>query len=592
MSKAFVSRGRSAVVAIFVMAAFCVLLGRLYYLHIWNHQSLAEHAAENRRMVTLVEAQRGNITDIRGNLLATTQTTYNIGVDPCSFKEKDWKKVAQLADILELDVKTLERKIATKSRRGSTQSRPRQIRWSVLKKDVDAATYEAVKALNISSVYGNQSHRRAYPGGKLASHLLGFVNKEEVAVTGVERVFDFYLRPQHGWRETERDGRRSEVAHLREREVNSTDGLNVELTLDLMIQHVVEAEVERLAEIYQPKGISILVSEPATGALLALANYPNYDPNEFYDTVKYPMDTQRNRAITDVFEPGSTFKIVPAAGALNERLVDPFDRFRTDQSRVEYKGRTLRLPADHRTYEELSVREIVVKSSNRGAAHLGLALGGERLYEYAEKFGFGELTGSQLGGEVSGVLHATKNWDGATITRLPMGHAISATPMQVHYAMATIANNGVLMKPMIARRVFDQTGSDITYFSPTAKHRVVSNDVAAVVSEMLAEVVGENGTARRAAIDDYQVAGKTGTTQKIVAGRYSSEHHVASFSGFFPADSPELVITVIVDEPQLDGTGYGGVVAAPAFKNIAEACIRYLGIRPSTPASSFVQSTP
>jgi cell division protein FtsI/penicillin-binding protein 2 len=462
----------------------------------------------------------------------------------------------------------------------------------VLAKDADEGTHDAVKALGMRAVYGNQSHARAYPAAQLAAHVLGYVNKEETPVTGIERFFDYYLRGQDGWRETERDGKRHELAQFREREVDPSDGLNVELSIDQMVQHIVEAEIARVVEEFNPKGISIIVSQPATGAVLAMANYPTYDPNEFYNTKKYPIANQRNRALTDVFEPGSTFKIVPAAAALNEGIVHPGDIFQTGVARVSYKGRTLKLPSDHHTYESLSMHDIVVKSSNRGAAHLGLILGDQRLHDYSAAFGFGEKTGCDIGGEITGTLHATRNWDGLTITRLPMGHAVSATPMQVHSAMSVIANGGVLMEPMLANRIFDSDGHDVVRFQPKAKRRVVSTEVAQTVANMLADVVGEQGTARRAAIENYDIAGKTGTTQKIVNGSYSNQHHVASFSGFFPADKPSLVITVVVDEPQSRGVAYGGSFAAPAFRNIAEACIAYLGIRPARSDASFVNLQP
>lgn len=593
MSKAFVSSGRSSLICIAVACAFCVLLGRLFYLHIWHSDALLEHVEGNRKMVNVVEARRGNIVDTRGNLLATTRTTYNIGVDPQAFRESDYEKLEELSGILSEPLSELQAKIDRKTRKVSDGSKEvRLIRWAVLAKEVDEATHDQVKELGLRGVYGNQSHSRAYPSGQLAAHVLGYVNKEETPVTGIERFFDYYLRGQDGWRETERDGKRHELAQFREREVEPSDGLNVELSIDQMVQHVVEAEIARVAEEFNPKGISVIVSQPATGAVLAMANYPSYDPNEFYNTEKFPISHQRNRALTDVFEPGSTFKIVPAAAALNEGLVNPSDIFQTGLSRVSYKGRTLRLPSDHRTHESLSVHDIVVKSSNRGAAHLGLMLGDQRLYDYAANFGFGEKTGADIGGEITGTLHAPRNWDGLTITRLPMGHAISATPMQVHSAMSVIANDGVLMEPMLAKRVFDHEGNDVLRFKPEPKRRVISTDVASTVAQMLADVVGEDGTARRASIDNYAVAGKTGTTQKIVNGAYSRQHHVASFSGFFPAQNPSLVITVVVDEPQLKGVGYGGSVAAPAFRNIAEACIAYLGIRPARSDASFVNLQP
>ena len=589
MSKAFVSTARAALVSSAVAFAFCVLIGRLFYLHVWEQEALLEHVESNRRMVQIIEARRGNVVDNRGNLLATTHTRIDLGVDPQSVRETDREKFTELASLIDQPLEKVIRAIETKTRKGSDHAQAVSlIKWAYLAKGLDEDTYDKVRELGIKGVYGNRKYSRTYPGGKLAAHVLGYVNHEETPVTGVERFFDYYLRGQDGWRETERDGRRREMAQFRAREVAPADGLNVALSVDLMVQHIVEQEVARLAAEYNPESVSVIVSEPSTGAVMAMANYPTYDPNEFYNTKKYPIDSQRNRALTDLIEPGSTFKIVPAAAALNEEIVAPEDIFETGVERVSYKGRSLKLPSDHHTYDSLSMHDIVVKSSNRGAAHLGLILGENRLHDYAEAFGFGEKTGFDLGGEVSGTLHSVKNWDGLTITRLPMGHAVSATPMQIHGAMSVIANKGVLMEPLIAERVFDAAGNNIVRFSPKAKRRVVSTEVAQTVADMLVDVVGKDGTARKAAIDNYSVAGKTGTTQKIVNGKYSRQHHVASFSGFFPANKPALVITVVVDEPQLKGVGYGGSVSAPAFRNIAEACIAYLGIRPSRPDASFL----
>lgn len=589
MSKAFVSTGRASLVSVAVACAFCVLLGRLFYLHVWEQDALLEHVESNRKMVQVVEARRGNVVDGRGNLLATTHTTIDLGVDPQSVREQDREKLQELAVLIGKPLVDIETIVDTKTRKGSASAKEVSlIKWANLAKGLDEDTYEMVQALGIKGVYGNRKYSRTYPGGQLAAHVLGYVNHEETPVTGVERFFDYYLRGQDGWRETERDGRRRELAQFRDREVEPSDGLNVALSIDQMVQHIVEREIQRLAETYTPESISVIVSEPATGAVLAMANYPTYDPNEFFNTKKYPIASHRNRALTDLIEPGSTFKIVPASAALNEGIVNPSDMFQTGVARVSYKGRTLKLPGDHHNYDTLSMHDIVVKSSNRGAAHLGLILGEQRLHDYAAAFGFGEKTGFDLGGEVAGTLHAVKNWDGLTITRLPMGHAVSATPMQVHGAMSVIANKGVLMEPMLAKRIFDADGNDVVRFAPKAKRRVISTEVAETVADMLVDVVGEDGTARKAAIENYAVAGKTGTTQKIVDGRYSRQHHVASFSGFFPAEHPALVITVVVDDPQSKGVGYGGSVAAPAFRNIAEACIAYLGIRPVKPDASFL----
>lgn len=591
MSKAFVSTARLSLVISAIGFAFCILIGRLFYLHVWQHAELLEHVQSNRRMIQVIKARRGDIVDSKGNLLATMHTRIDLGVDPQVVCEEDRSRLAELAELIGQPLTKIEEAFDTKIRKSAEHGKAvNLVRWASLAKDLDEDTYEAVRQLNIKGVYGNRKYSRTYPGGSLAAHVLGYVNHEEVPVTGIERYFDYYLRGQDGWRETERDGRRRELAQFRERQVEPFNGLNIALTIDQMVQHIVEKEIANLVGEYDPESVSVIVSEPATGAILAMANYPTYDPNEFFNISKYPMEFQRNRALTDVMEPGSTFKIVPTAAVLNEGIVDPTEIFQTGYDRVNYKGRSLKLPSDHHEYEQLSLYEIVVKSSNRGAAHLGLRLGEQRLYDYAHAFGFGEKTGFDLGGEVSGTLHSVNSWDGLTITRLPMGHAVSATPMQIHSAMSVIANKGVLMEPLIARQVYDDKGNEVITFMPKAKRRVVATEVAETVAEMLVDVVGTNGTAKKAAIENYAIAGKTGTTQKIINGHYSREHHVASFSGFFPADKPALVITVVVNDPKLNGIGYGGVVAAPAFHNIAETCIGYMGIRPANSKPSFFVS--
>ena len=585
MSKAFVSSARVRFMGVCVAAAFAVVLGRLAYLHVWQHAELARAAETTRQVVHTLDSRRGNVVDARGNLMATSHTAWTLGVDPQSAEpEKDRGKIGELAALIDRPEAEVRRAFATKTRpNGEGLPGVRRIKWVPLAEGLGEATYEAVMALGIAGVYGNEAYRRVYPGGETAAHVLGYVNKAGTAVTGAERLFDYYLRGQDGWRETERDGARREVARFREREVAPANGLNVELTLHQMVQHFAEREIDRLVREYRPAGVSVIVSEPTTGEILALANHPTYDPNAFFKTDQYPVANQRNRAITDIFEPGSTFKIVTAAAALNERIVAPSDRFRTDVSRVRYRGRTVRLPEDHGDEDALSVREIVIQSSNRGAARLGMMLGPRRLREYAAAFGYGRRTGLGMGGEVSGTLHPVSEWDGLTITRMPVGYAVGATPLQVHGATSVIANGGILMEPRIARRIFDASGETVLRFRPDAKRRVVDASVAETVAGILERVASPEGTAEKASIDGYRVAGKTGTTKKLVDGRYSSRHHVASFTGFFPAERPALVITVVVDDPRLEGVGYGGRVAAPAFRNIAKACVGYLGIRRTGP---------
>ncbi len=582
MSKAFIASWRLGLVGIAVLVAFTCIFGRLYYLHIWESKELLRLAENSRRKLETKHSRRGNILDARGNLLASTRTAMEVGVDPQAVDPKDLPKLPLLAYYTGISLEELEKRFKNKTypTRDSYGRQVRLVRWSKISERVSEDTYGKIMALQIAGVYGNRKYERIYPGRELAAHVTGFLNKEGQSVGGVESYLDFYLRGQDGWRETEMDGHRQEMARFRTREVEAVDGFHVETTIDMVVQNIIEEEISSLVEQYNPKSATIIASEPSTGFILGLANYPNFDPNAFW---LYPVDSHRNRAATDILEPGSTFKIVAASGALNEGLVNPNSLFDCSVSEAAYGGRLVNLPGDSTPRGTLTVHDIVSKSSNRGAAQLGMLLGADKLYNYARAFGFGEKSGFNLCSETRGMLHEVADWDGLTISRLPIGHAVGATPLQIHYAMSVMANDGVLMTPRVVRRVLDHEGRTVVSFSPRAKRRVVSASTAQTMARFLADVAKTGGTAPRAAIAGYEVAGKTGTSQKIIDGKYSHSRHVATFSGFFPASRPQLVITVIVDEPQLPGIGYGGRVAAPVFKEIALQLIQYLAIQPPTP---------
>lgn len=579
MADAYVSKYRFTLLVFAILFGFSAVFCRLVYLHVLNEAEFTGYLADARQREAVIPARRGKIVDSRGNLLAFTRTLWEVGVDPVVGAAATAEEKAELATLLQLDPEAIEEGFRQKTFQG------RERRWSKLASRVDKDIYEAIEGLEIPGVYGNPDFIRTYPSQTLGAHLIGFVNREQAGVTGVERTLDFYLRGQKGFRAYERDGKRQELVQYRSREIEPRNGLNVELTLDLVVQHMAEEALTRTVETYDPKSVTVIISEPATGYILALANYPTFDPNNYNE---YPISSHRNMALTDVYEPGSTFKIVAASAALEESLIQPEDRMNTGLTTVKYQGRTLRLPRDDHASSEMSMREVVVQSSNRGAAYLGMMLGEERLYEYTRKFGFGEETGLGLPGEVPGILHPVDRWDGLTITRLPMGHALSATPLQVHMAMSVIANDGILMEPTVVRRIFDDSGKTLTQSDPQARRRVISTETSQEMTRMLVDVVSDQGTARRAKIESFQVAGKTGTTQKIVQGRYSNEKHVASFTGFFPANQPRIVMTVVVDEPQNIRLGYGGLVAAPLFKEIGEGLVRYFGLQAGDDESSLV----
>ncbi len=590
MSRAFLPRYRLGLMTTVILLGFVALFYRLFDLQVLQHRQLEAVAEHNREKFVVEHARRGMIVDRNGNVLATTRTVFELGVDPQLVAPGDEAKLPALSKLIGVPVADLEQAFTPHIQNVAQPDgsvKPQADRWVVISPEIEESVYEKVAALGIKAVYGNRQYDRVYPGGDLAAHVLGFVTKKDLADShrgtpegGIESAMDFYLRGQDGWKETELDGHHHELAQYT-REVPPTDGLNVELTIDEMIQYYAQKEVDELVKQYQPEGVTIIVSDPATGDILALANYPTYDPNHYGD---FPMANLTDRAITDVFEPGSTFKVVTAAAALNEGIVRPTDTFDCSKPTIDYLGRTLKLPQDDESNGVLTVAEIVSRSSNRGAANIGVKLGPVLLRNYAAAFGFGHVTGLGLPGESRGKLHSLDDFDrdSLMITRMPMGHSVDATAMQVHQAMTIIANRGMLMQPRLVRRIFDANGT-VLDFSPIPERRVIASrtvEQPSYMNDILRAVVSTDGTALRAKLPDINVAGKTGTAQKIIDGKYSNDHHVATFSGYLPAENPRLVITVIVDDARMRGTAFGGLVSAPAFEHVAAESVQYLGIQP------------
>ena len=605
MSKGFASNNRMTLLAMGVIACFMGVGVRLVFLHVVDRDELLRFVDKARRQIVVEHARRGTILDSRGNLLATSRSEITLAVDSWALAEyleadtneprrvrkaaEEQAKRARLAALLGLPAAEVEKafqplmrsiKPADDKRDGKVDGLTKD-RWVKLREAVDEPTFDQIEALNIRGLTHERVYRRVYPGGGLAAHLIGYLNKEGTPVTGAERHFDLYLKGEDGWIESEKDGARRELAQFRTRDVPGQDGNDVVLTIDSVVQHIIEDELKGLAAKYQPHFATIIASDPQTGAILGLANYPSYDLNQYS---KASLDSQRNCAVTDLIEPGSTFKIVAVGAALNEGLVTPNSQFDCGSPTIEYKGRTIRLPREDEPFGLLTVGEIVAHSSNRGAAQLAMKMGDEKFYEYARKYGFGQTTSFALGGEVRGMLEAPARWDGLTISRMPMGQSIAATPLQIHMAMSAVANGGALLRPQIIREIRDASGTVIRTFGPEKREQVLKPSTAAMLAQLLTGVV-RVGTAKGFDIPGFEIAGKTGTTQKVIDGKYSSARHVSSFVGFFPASRPQVVLSVIVDDAQNvpGGIAYGRIVAAPAFHHIAEQLIQYLDIQPPVP---------
>jgi cell division protein FtsI/penicillin-binding protein 2 len=339
------------------------------------------------------------------------------------------------------------------------------------------------------------------------------------------------------------------------------------------VQQIVEEELVPVMAKHHAQSVSAIVVRPRTGEILALATLPTFDPNQ---PGRWPAASRRNRVITDTFEPGSTFKTVTLAGALNDGEVKLTDMYDCENGAFFFAGRILH---DHENYPALSVEQIIAKSSNIGTAKVAIRMGKHRVYKYIWDFGFGQRSGIPLAGEVAGSLARPERWKPIHISRIPIGHGVSATPLQMVMAMSAVANGGVLMRPMLVDSLVDEHGQTVVKYQPQPVRQVISEAAARQTVQALKTVV-DKGTADKAALEHYTVAGKTGTAQKVVDGQYSHEKYYSSFIGFFPTDDPELCIAVAVDEPVKKTGYYGGQIAAPVFKRIAERTANFLNIKP------------
>jgi cell division protein FtsI/penicillin-binding protein 2 len=605
-ARGFASNKRFGLVAALVVICFGVLAARLVQLHVLDRDRYLAQIQNTRHDIVPVLARRGDIYDTRRDLLATSKTEITLAIDPWALVKKldfqrsqarrdriaaaEREKRSKLAVELGVSADEIEAfftpswrdvSVAQDTRDDAADGRIR-VEWKKLREGVSEESYARIEALRITGLTAERSYKRIYPHNDLAAHLIGFLNKEGAASGGIESFADVYLSGHSGWREVERDARRTELAQFRSREVSPSDGWGVVLSIDTAIQHIAEQEMAAIVSNFNPAKATIIVSDARTGFLLALANYPTFNLNDYGNT---PLDVQRNIAATDLIEPGSTFKIVAAAGALNEGLVTSATKFDCTLASILYQGRERRfMRDDHRYDHPLAVSEIISHSSNVGAAQLAMRLGDRRFYDYARAFGFGERTGFPLGREEPGILADPAKWSTPDITRIPAGYSVAATPLQVHYAMATIASGGSLLRPQIIRQILDSQGEVVYSFKPATRRTVIAPATAESMAAMLQKVASEEGTAKVAAIPGFEVAGKTGTAQKLIGGRYSDRDHIGSFVGFFPASRPRVVITVVVDDghPQNGRIGYGATVAAPSFRKIAEQLIQYLDIKPVT----------
>lgn len=550
---------RILLVSLFLLIGFFLITLRLLYLMVLEHQDLTKKAERQHQKTITLEPRRGTIYDRNGRELAISIDLESLyGVPPEI--EKVSLVAAKLSTVLGVEQSFIEKRLEA----------PRKFIW--LYRKLDPQRVEMIKELNIKEIGFVTESKRFYPKMSIAAHLLGFVGMDNNGLEGIELTYESDIKGEKGWLIIERDALGKEIFPSKANYRPPSPGYNLYLTVDEVIQYITEKELDKGMARWNAKAASAIVMNPNTGEILAMAVRPDFNPNIFE---RYSPSEWRNRAITDTYEPGSIFKVILAAASLEEGIAKPQDLFDCSQGSIEVGGRLIH---DVHRNGVLSFGEVIQKSSNVGAVRLGIRLGKERFYKYIKAFGFGEKTGIDLSGEVSGKVSQPYDWSGTSIGAISIGHEVSVTPLQLLRAFSVIANKGVLLRPYVVSEIRDHEGRLIKTFHPVVERRVISETTSKTLTEILRTVVEEGGTGTKAAIKGNLVAGKTGTAQKIdpATGRYSSERHVSSFVGFLPADDPKVSIIVVIDEPE--GAYYGGSVAAPIFKEIAEEVLIYLKI--------------
>jgi cell division protein FtsI (penicillin-binding protein 3) len=542
---------------------FVVVAGRAFYLQILNSEQLVKLAEKQHQRTVPLTPARGAIYDCNNAPLAVSIEMDSCFAETRSIGEENIPgTAAKLAPLLGMTQPQLANKLKAS----------KNFVW--LQRRIAPDLAEKIRKLDLAGIGFVKESKRFYPNSEVASHVVGFTGIDPEGLEGIELKYDSTILGNTGYLITERDALGRDVALKGTVVKNASKGQNVVLTLDRTIQYTAEKELARAVENSGAKGGIALVMEAQTGKVLAMANYPNFNPNTY---AKYAPFTLRNHAISDTFEPGSTFKIFLIASALEEKVITPRDSFNCENGSYNIGGRTIH---DTHKYGALSVAEILKYSSNIGAAKVGSRLGPERLYAALKNFGFGEKSNIDLPGEANGYLRDRKQWFGVDLATISFGQGVSATAIQIASAVSAVANGGLLMKPYLVEKTMNDGGVVLQQIAPQALRRVISPETAQVVAKMMEGVTAEGGTGTNAVVEGYRVAGKTGTAQKVdpITKGYSADKRTASFVGFVPVDKPRLTILVVIDEPRT--SSYGGVVAAPAFSAIAQQALCYLRVPP------------
>ncbi|MBI2437207.1 MAG: penicillin-binding protein 2 [Lentisphaerae bacterium] len=577
-------RNRLVGVAILMLLALLGVGARLIYLHFKLGPGTDERSLRivaMRQFQESLAVSRGKILDRNGNVLALDLVKKELCASPAEIcSNGNAQTVAEnIGRILNVEPSLIMSRLDPPERRFVYVAGFGHV--------LEPHQAEAFDRAKIPGVFLQDIMVRSYPRGYSLCHVLGYVNleSERYGCAGIEQRWDRYLRGVPGLLVGERDGRRHEMYDRRMLEIKPHPGATITLTIDQYVQYIVERALENAVRENRATAAWAIVERVRTGEILAMASIPAFDPGAFR---KATPDSMRNRCIANIYEPGSTFKVAIVAAALNEKVVGSAQVFDCENGAWFYQRRLLH---DFHPYGNLSVADIIKKSSNIGAAKIALLVGPARLHAYLQAFGLGERTGIELPGEESGLLYPVSRWTALSPTRIAIGHEVAVTALQMLSVLACIANDGVRMKPYIVQQVTDEAGQVMHQATPVIVSQPIRADTARLMKSLLVRVTEEGGTGTRARVEGYAVGGKTGTAQKAIPGGYSDKLNMSSFMGFLPAEDPQLAIIVVLDEPRKD-VRTGGYVAGPVFREIAEQSVRYLDIAPQGNAVVASQPAP
>jgi len=560
---------RALIVAGLIVLWMSAVAVRLIHLQVSMHEELLARAQSQQQGAIETGFERGLLSDRQGKQLARSIETSSIFIAPDEIED-----VSLVSDLLSKALQTDKTELAGEI--SEAVNAKRRFLWIARRIPEDQA--ELIAACKLPGIHIQKEAKRYYPNGSLAAHVLGFVGLDNAGQAGVEQFYNQKISGQPGKLFLERD---SHGRSYHSFELESKPGQNLVLTLDQMVQYRAEQALAAAVENSHAKSGTAIVLDPHTGEILALANAPTFDPNQ---PGAAKPETRINQALEYVYEPGSTFKIVAYSAAIEKGLVKPDDKIDCQMGSITVAKRVIH---DHKPFGLLTVAEALAKSSNVGAIKLGLKVGDSSMYDFIRLYGFGARTAVELPGESAGILAPLKRWQPSSIGSIAMGQEIAVTPLQVAAAFATVANNGVRVAPHLVSEVRTANGVSL-YRATPEQHRVISHETANALKGML-EGVTLNGTAKKAQLNGYSAAGKTGTAQKIDprTRTYSGTKYVASFVGFAPVTNPAVVIIVVIDEPA--GAHHGGDVAAPVFRQIAEAILPEMDVAPDTEIKDIPQ---